>query len=95
MIKLKSLIRENAEKFFPNGQFEYSLFAQIPMANRVYAAMEIISSNQRSLLTEPEIYHIILGVPRQYVKELYEFAIQYLTPEQLKNTKEQIKAFYR
>ncbi len=101
MIKLKDLILEEetidaTQYFWPDGKFDYSRFAQLPQEERYDAALAIIHSPKASELTEPEVFHIIIGLGnRSDIKSVYDFATKYLTPEQLFYTKKQVDGFHQ
>ena len=103
MIKLKSLISEeqdesiNVEQYFwPDGKFDYDRYVQLSPEERYDAALAIIHSSKASELTEPEVFHVIIGLGnRSDIKSVYDFATKYLTPEQLFYTRKQINIFHK
>lgn len=92
MIKLRSLL-ENTE--WAGQRFNYDTFLRLPPDDQIDMAVDFIQGPYAKLLTEPEVFHIILRLPRDVIVDFYEMATQYLSPEQLVNTKSQIEKFHK
>lgn len=92
MIKLK-VILEGSD--WARGAFNYPEYAQLPPDEKLNMAVAFFQTPNAKELTAAEVYHIILSVPRSSVRDLYNFALQRLSPEQLAGTKTQVDAFYK
>lgn len=97
MIKLKKLI-EVAEH---TGQSElrrlegpYNMFHRAPDVKKVQLARMMITGPHRGELTPPHVFHIILGLPREFVYPIYQLAQKFLTPAQLADVKQQVDMFH-
>lgn len=91
MIKLKALLMEN----WAGGMFDYEAYSQLPPEEKLHMAVTFIQSVHAKRLTGAEIYHIILSLPKESVRTVYEMSKRHLTPEQLADTKQQIDSFYQ
>lgn len=92
MIKLKTLL-EGAD--WAGGMFDYDAYSHLPPDEKLHMAVTFIQSPHAKRLAAAEVFHIILSLPREYVRDVYEMSKRHLSPEQLADTKQQIDAFYK
>jgi hypothetical protein len=89
---------EGMDQYFPNGQFDWTLFFNSNKEGHNLdpdAAADLISSEYGKQLTPPEVFHIILTCPSAEIKDVYQFALKHLTPEQLSHVKIQVDTFHK
>ncbi len=89
MIKLKLLLEDWA-----GGMFDYDVYSQSSPEEKIHMAVTFLQSTHAKRLTPAEVYHIILSLPRENIRDVYEMSKRHLTPEQLADTKQQIDLFY-
>ena len=82
-------------QFWPEGRFDVTAFGVIKSSAKHKIAKLIIEASKDIPFTASEIYHVILGIPREHVKDVYQFATLHLSPEQLAPTKEQVDTFFQ
>lgn len=92
MIKLKQLL-ESAD--WAGGMFDYDAYAKLPPEEKLHMAVTFIQSQHAKRLSAAEVFHIILSLPRENIRDVYEMAKRHFSPEQLADTKQQIDSFYR
>ena len=94
-----SIVEDEGNQYFPNGQFDYDMYvgaiASVSPEEQFEIAKLILSSSKSNTLSASEIYHIILGISKPFVRSLYDFAMNYLSPEQLAPTKRQVDIFHK
>jgi len=91
MIKLKEIL---TTEDWASGEFDYESYFKLSPDGKVNMAIEFFKGPHAKKLTPPEIFHIILSLPRNKILTIYNLAKRYLTPEQLLDTKQQIESFH-
>jgi hypothetical protein len=91
MIKLKKLLESTD---WAGGMFDYDAYSHLPPEEKLHMAVTFIQSVHAKRLSDSEVFHIILSLPRENIRDVYEMARRHLSPEQLAGTKQQIDAFF-
>ena len=91
MISLKSLL-EHAD--WASAMFDYEFYCHLPPEEKIHMAVTFLQSQHAKRLTASEVFHIILSLPRENVRDIYEMAKRHLSPEQLMDVKQQVNAWY-
>lgn len=77
------------------GMFDYDAYSQASPDEKLHLAVTFLQSIHAKRLTGAEVYHIILSLPRENIRDVYEMSKRHLSPEQLADTKQQIDVLYK